>query len=157
MDKYRLRLELGELQDRYINTLDNNRLEQWPELFVEDCLYEIIPKENEDMGLPIPLVRCDNRGMLRDRVISLRHANIYEAHTYRHMVSGLECVQVDAKTADMQSNYLVIKTGLNGESDVYQVGRYIDRVVMTEDGWRYKTKRAIYDTLRVQTLLATPI
>lgn len=157
MDKYRLRLELGELQDRYINTLDTNRLEEWPELFVEDCLYEIMPKENEDMGLPIPLIRCDSRGMLRDRVISLRHANIYEAHTYRHMVSGLECALVDAKTADMQSNYLVVKTGLNGESGVYQVGRYIDRVVMTEDGWRYKTKRAIYDTLRVQTLLATPI
>jgi len=31
-----------------------DRLEEWPSLFTEDCLYEIIPKENEDAGLPAP-------------------------------------------------------------------------------------------------------
>jgi anthranilate 1,2-dioxygenase small subunit len=29
--------------------------------------------------------------------------------------------------------------------------------VRTPDGWRYASKRVIYDTSRVQTLLATPI
>ncbi len=73
-----LRLEMQELQDRYIATIDNDRLEEWPGLFVEDCLYEIMPRENEDAGSASPLMRCDNAAMLRDRVLSLRHANIYE-------------------------------------------------------------------------------
>lgn len=76
------------LQNRYIGHLDNNRLEQWPEMFTEDCTYEIVPKENADLGLPVGIVHCTNRRMLRDRVVSLRHANIYEEHTYRHMTSG---------------------------------------------------------------------
>lgn len=73
--------ELHMLQDRYIGHLDNDRLERWPDLFTEECLYEIVPKENADLGLPIGIVHCTNRRMLRDRVVSLRHANIYEAHT----------------------------------------------------------------------------
>ena len=75
------RFEITELFDRYAAALDNDRLEEWPGFFVEDCLYEVIPKENEDAGLPAPVIHCDNAGMLRDRVLSLRHANIYEKPT----------------------------------------------------------------------------
>jgi Small subunit of phenylpropionate dioxygenase len=58
---------------------------------------------------------------------------------------------------DTESNYVVVQTRSNGESNVYQAGKYYDTVVRTPDGLRYKTKRVIYDTSRVQTLLATPI
>jgi len=52
---------------------------------------------------------------------------------------------------------VVVQTRSNGESNVYQAGKYYDTVVRTPDGLRYKRKRVIYDTSRVQTLLATPI
>jgi anthranilate 1,2-dioxygenase small subunit len=58
---------------------------------------------------------------------------------------------------EMESNYVVIQTLTDGESRVYQAGRYFDRVVRTAQGWRYQHKRAVYDTSRVQTLLATPV
>ncbi len=149
--------EMQQLQERYIAVLDNDRLEEWPELFADDCFYEIMPRENEIAGLPIALVRCDNKGMLRDRVLSLREANIYEAHVYRHFTSGLQISAASATEVTMQSSYAVLQTLQDGETRVYQTGRYADRVVMTPDGWRYGSKRAIYDTLRVQTLLATPV
>jgi len=40
---------------------------------------------------------------------------------------------------------------------VYQAGKYFDRIMRTADGLRYRSKRVVYDTSRVQTLLATPI
>ncbi|WP_211443179.1 anthranilate 1,2-dioxygenase small subunit AndAd [Collimonas humicola] len=149
--------ELHQLQEAYVHALDNDRLEEWPEFFTEDCLYEIIPRENADAGLPIGIIYCDSKRMLRDRVLSLRHANIYEAHSYRHMTSGLMIKAIDADTAETESSYIVIQTLQDGESTVYQAGRYIDRVVRTAAGWRYAKKRVVYDTLRVATLLATPI
>jgi anthranilate 1,2-dioxygenase small subunit len=152
-----LRLELMALQDRYVNTLDNDRLEDWPKLFVEDCFYEIIPKENEDAGLPAPVVQCDNGAMLRDRVLSLRHANIYEKPTYRHFVSGLEFEIIDESTIAMTSNYIVVNTSTAGETSIYQAGRYLDRVVRTENGLRFQSRRVVYDTLRIQTALSIPI
>ncbi len=157
MDDMKLWFELHMLQDRYINTLDNDRLEAWPTLFTEDCLYEIVPKENADMGLPIGIIFCNNRRMLRDRVVSLRNANIFEEHSYRHMTSGLCVMAQKDGVIETESNYVVIQTRTNGESGVYQAGKYYDKVVRTEEGLQYQSKRVIYDTSRVQTLLATPI
>ncbi|HEX3521141.1 MAG TPA: anthranilate 1,2-dioxygenase, partial [Stellaceae bacterium] len=63
----------------------------------------------------------------------------------------------DADSYRVVTNYLVVNTSQNGETEVYQAGQYLDRVVKTPDGLRFKEKRCIYDTLRVQTLLAYPI
>ena len=152
-----LRFALMALQDSYIAALDSDRLEDWPKLFVEDCFYEIIPKENEDEGFPAPVIYCDNAAMLRDRVLSLRNANIYEKPVYRHFVSGLQFEKLDDSNVWMTSNYLVINTSVAGETSIYQAGRYIDRVVKAGDGWRFKSKRVVYDTSRVQTALSIPI
>jgi anthranilate 1,2-dioxygenase small subunit len=152
--------DLHRLQEHYVSVIDTDRLEEWPDLFTEDCVYEIIPKENADLGLPVGIMHCFGRPMLRDRIIALRSANVFEPHTYRHMTSGLEFTPIDADTIDMQSNYVVIQTLTDGESRVYQAGRYFDRVIRTEhteQGWLYQRKRVVYDTSRVQTLLATPI
>ncbi|MEX3630208.1 MAG: anthranilate 1,2-dioxygenase small subunit AndAd [Burkholderia sp.] len=156
-DDISLWLELTMLQNRYLGHLDNNRLESWPEMFTEECLCEIVPKENADLGLPIGIIYCSNRRMLRDHVVSLRHANIYDAHTCRYMTSGLTILAVRGEEIDTESNYVVVQTKSDGESHVYQAGRYFDTVVRTPEGLRYRAKRMIYDTSRVQTLLATPI
>jgi anthranilate 1,2-dioxygenase small subunit len=152
-----LRQELLALQDAYISTLDTDALEQWPDMFVDDCLYEIIPKENVDQNLPAPVIYCDSKKMLRDRVISLRHANIFQPVVYRHFISGLSIQSVEEDQVAMRSSYLVINTSQLGQSVVYQTGRYDDVAVRTADGWRFKSKRAIYDTSRIQTALAIPI
>jgi len=152
-----LRQELLALQDAYISTLDTDALELWPDMFVEDCLYEIIPKENFDLGLPAPVIYCDSKKMLRDRVVSLRNANIFQPVVYRHFISGLSIVAASPDQVEMRSSYLVINTSQLGQSTVYQTGRYHDLVVREEDCWRFKTKRVIYDTSRIQTALAIPI
>jgi anthranilate 1,2-dioxygenase small subunit len=149
--------DLHRLQEHYVSVIDTDRLEEWPDLFTEDGVYEIVSKENADLGLPVGIMHCFGQAMLRDRIVSLRKANVFEPHTYRHMTSGLEFTSVDEDIVDMQSNYVVVQTLTDGESRVYQAGRYFDRVVRTPLGWRYQRKRAVYDTSRVQTLLATPI
>lgn len=151
-----LRQELLALQDEYIATLDTDALELWPEMFVDDCLYEIVPKENEDLGLPAPVIHCDSKAMLRDRVISLRNANIFQPVVYRHFVSGLSFAAGDG-VVEMRSSYLVINTSQLGQSVVYQTGRYHDVVVRDGGRWRFRSKRVIYDTSRIQTALAIPI
>lgn len=152
-----VRLEIQALLDRYIDVIDNDRLEEWPALFVEDCLYEIIPRENEDAGFPAPVMRCDNQRMLRDRVVSLRNANIFSPQNYRHFLSGLAIGASDDCSVDFTCNYLVINSNQAGQSLVYQTGRYLSRAVKTDDGWRFASKRCVFETSRVQTLLALPI
>ncbi len=157
LEEITLWYELHRLQEHYISIIDTDRLEEWPELFTEDATYEIVPKENADLGLSVGLMHCFGRSMMRDRIVALRKANVFEPHIYRHMTSGLEFKRIDTDTVAMESNYVVVRTVSDGDSAVYQAGRYFDHVVRTPDGWRYKSKRAIYDTSRVQTLLVIPV
>lgn len=156
-DNLLLRLELSELQDRYVNALDNDQIEAWPDFFTEDGTYRIVSKENSDRGLPAAIMYCRNQKMMRDRVLALRNANIYEAHRYRHAIGGLVITEVHGDEVTTTSSYIVVNTGQIGESVVYQAGSYIDNVVKRDGQWRYKDKRVVYDTSRVMTLLATPI
>ncbi len=149
--------ELYRLQEHYVSVIDSDRLEEWPALFTEDGVYEIVPKENVDQGLSIGIMHCFGRRMMRDRIVSLRQANVYEPHSYRHLTSGLEFSRIDDTIYAMESNYVVVQTLTDGESRIYQAGRYSDRVVRTAEGWRYQSKRAVYDTSRVATLLVTPV
>jgi anthranilate 1,2-dioxygenase small subunit len=157
MEDLMQRLELSALQDAYVATLDNDRLEDWPKLFTEEALYEIIPRENEEFGFPAPLIRCDNRRMMRDRVLSLRKANIFERPAYRHCLSGLVWRTESDGSFSAETSYVVVNTSQEGESTIYQTGLYRDRIARADEGLRFTSKRCIYDTLRVQTLLAFPV
>ena len=48
--------------------------------------YRVTTAENLERGLPLGLIYATSRAMLRDRVRSLRDANVYEAQRYRHVI-----------------------------------------------------------------------
>src|SRR3990167_8524039 len=152
LQRLQLWTELLELQHRYVSALDTNRLEDWPGFFVEDCRYEIIPKENFDAGFPAPIVYCRNAGMLRDRVLSLRHANIFEDHAYRHATSGLVITSVEDDVVRTQSSYIVVITGQAGDSTVYQAGTFPHYVGFSQKEGAGRNTRGGGGTLRGPTL-----
>ena len=78
--------KVQELQARYMQALDDDRLEDWPDFFADKCRYLVTTAENLSQGLPLGMIYATSRAMLRDRVRSLRQANVYEAQRYRHMI-----------------------------------------------------------------------
>ena len=81
-----LQLKVQDLNARYAAVIDDNKLEAWPDFFVEQGRYRITTAENVERGLPLGMIYATSRAMLRDRVRSLRDANVYEAQRYRHMI-----------------------------------------------------------------------
>jgi hypothetical protein len=77
---------LAALNSDYAACIDADRLEDWPDFFLDDCLYKITTADNHRHGYAAGVIYADSRAMLRDRVAALREANIYERHTYRHIV-----------------------------------------------------------------------
>ncbi|RLA16031.1 MAG: hypothetical protein DRQ52_00515 [Gammaproteobacteria bacterium] len=57
----------------------------------------------------------------------------------------------------VQSNYLVLQTLLDGETKVYNAGKYVDEIVREDGELKFKKKHCIFDTYRIQTLMVTPI
>jgi len=121
-----LRSAVEDLIHAYVQCIDDDRLEEWPDFFTEDCLYQIMPRENTDQGLPIAVMYCDSRGMLQDRVVAHRKANLFAPHLYRHLVSALRVTDQDKGMVTARSNYAVFRTALDpinyGTTEVYSVG-----------------------------------
>jgi len=161
LDETELRLEtqfrVERLIARYALVIDEDALEDWPELFTDDCLYQLIARENADRGLPIAAIFCDSKAMLIDRVVSLRNANIYEKHNYRHIVSGIHIDNIADDTIYVRSNFVVYRTRTSGITEVYSAGIYHDEIVSNDGEFLFRSKRAIFDTNVIDSLLATPI
>ena len=144
-----------ELHSRYAHALDEDRLEDWPNFFTENGKYRIATAENEARGLPLPVMSADSRGMMRDRVASLRHANIYEPQRYRHMVSATLVEKLDDKRVKAIANFLVVRIMENGEAQLFASGRYLDRILLPE--MQYEERVVVCDSRRFDTLLAIPL
>jgi anthranilate 1,2-dioxygenase small subunit len=152
-----LHYQVTELQTEYTRLIDDDRLEEWTNLFTEDCTYKVIPRENADRNLPIATIFCDSRDMLLDRIISLRKANIYPTHHYRHILSNVRILAMEAQGIRAETSYLVLQTRNDGDTAVYNTGRYLDEIVFSEGMLRFRSKIAVFDTNRVNTLMVKPI
>jgi anthranilate 1,2-dioxygenase small subunit len=152
-----LREAAEDLMSDYVDLIDADRLEDWLELFTEDAVYQVLPRENEEQGLPVSLMLCTNKNMLRDRVVSLRNANEYNLHYDRHLVGRVRIAPAQADGWRLEASYAVYQTNLEGQSRLFSVGRYRDRVRLDGGRLRFCEKKVIVDTYSVPTLLATPL
>jgi len=150
-----LRLRVEELHARYAHALDSDELERWPEFFTPNGRYRITTAENEARGLPLPVLYAEGQAMLRDRIASLRHANIYEPQRYRHLVSAVLVEPQGEGTVKSIANFLVVRVMENGESLLFASGRYVDRIALPQ--MRYEERVVICDSRRFDTLLAIPL
>jgi 3-phenylpropionate/cinnamic acid dioxygenase small subunit len=153
-------LQVQQLNARYADALDEGRLDEWPELFTQDGRYLVTTAENFERKLPLSMIYCTSRAMLRDRILGLREANIYEAQRYRHII-GMPLIDVPSDTGEIgaRSNFLVIRIMHTGESLLFASGIYRDRIVRDASGSGAKLAErvVVLDSRQIDTLLAIPL
>lgn len=141
----------------YAHLIDDDRLEEWVELFVDDCTYKILSRENLDAGYPLELMSCNNKAMLRDRILSLREANLYNLHYDKHVLGVVGVQQTDNGAWSVRTNFSVYQTNLSGSTDLFAVGTYHDLIVFEDGRALFKEKIVVNDTFDVARMLSTPI
>jgi anthranilate 1,2-dioxygenase small subunit len=151
------RLELETLYADYAHCLDNDALEEWPEFFTDDCGYRITSAENFDAGLPLGIVYATSKGMLVDRVMALRKANIYEPQRYRHLIGAIKIGAMEGGIVPVVANLIVVRTMQDGEMMLFAAGRSVDRLVRQGEGWKFAKKDIVLDSRQIDTLLAIPL
>jgi 3-phenylpropionate/cinnamic acid dioxygenase small subunit len=154
-----LQLAILDLNARYSQAIDDNRLEVWPGFFTESARYIVTTAENFDRGLPLGMIYATSRAMLQDRVRSLREANIYEPQRYRHVVGVplLESTQDGATRAC--TSFIVVRVMHSGESLVFATGCYRDLIVKdaSDGALRFAERIVVLDSRQIDTLLALPL
>jgi len=141
----------------YAGCIDDDRLEQWHEFFTEDCTYRIVTREGHRKGWAAGVLHCQGQGMLRDRVLSLRRANIFEPHWYRHLVSSTRLKEGTAGGWRLHSNFAIVRTMEGGEQSLFVAGFYDDVVVERAGKLLFHEKTVVLDSNRVDTLLVIPV
>jgi anthranilate 1,2-dioxygenase small subunit/terephthalate 1,2-dioxygenase oxygenase component beta subunit len=146
------------LQARYIQALDDDRLEDWPNFFTDTCRYVVTTADNLAQGMPLGMIYATSRAMLRDRVRSLRDANVYEAQRYRHMIAPPVIERGEGGVVHAQTSFMVVRIMHTGETIMFVTGRYDDRILLDgPDAPRFVEKAVVLDSRVIDTLLAIPI
>ena len=148
---------LVQLQADYAAAVDSGDWDLWPTFFTEACLYKLQPRENHERGFPLATLSFDSQASLRDRVYGIKETLFHDPYYQRHVVGAPVVRSVDGDGIRCESNYAVFRTKLNGLSTVFNVGRYIDRVVPTPAGLRFAERLAIYDSEMIPNSIIYPI
>jgi anthranilate 1,2-dioxygenase small subunit len=148
---------IGRAQAAYARCIDADQLEEWPAFFTEDCFYTVTTADNHREGLEAGLIWADTRGMLTDRVTALREANIYERHSYRHVLGQPFVLDEEGDEVRSETPFLVVRIMRDGSSSLFASGRYLDRYVLDGEDAKLAERVVVCDSSRIDTLLALPL
>jgi anthranilate 1,2-dioxygenase small subunit len=151
--------EIDALQVRYVRSLDRREWTEWLACFSREGSYVCLSRENEEQGLPLPLMMDDCAERLRDRVKMITEvwAGTYEEYATRHFVQRLEARALGPSRYAVESNVLVAYTNRRGISEILVAGSYRDEIVFEGGGAVFIAKTAVLDTIATPRYLVYPV
>ena len=154
-----LRHEIETFNTLYAAALDEQRLMDWVELFDDNAHYVVLSRENFERNLPVGLIYCENKGMIRDRAFALKETAMFAPRYMRHLIANL-AVEAEASdgTIAARANYVVLQVLFDRpDATLHQVGTYYDRFRRTAKGLKLVERRCVYDNLLVPNALCLPV
>jgi p-cumate 2,3-dioxygenase subunit beta len=127
--------------------LDEWRLEEWLDLFTDDCVYEIPAPDlpESDASRTFSLIH-DRRTLLEQRVIRLKkptaHAEFPHSRT-RRLITNVRVLGHTLDEVMVGANFAVYR--LRNGRDVCYVGRYEYVLKVTRGGLKIKHRKVLLD------------
>jgi salicylate 5-hydroxylase small subunit len=150
-------LALTQLYADYASAVDSGQWDLWPEFFTEHCVYRLQPRENHERGFPLATLSFTSKGMLKDRVYGIKETLFHDPYYQRHIVGTPMLRGTEGGQFRCEANYAVFRTKLSNASTVFNVGRYLDTVVRTLEGFKFASRECIYDSEMIPNSIIYPI
>ena len=159
LEQMLLQHEIERFNTAYAKALDEQRLSDWAEMFTPDGFYIVISRENDDKKMPVGLIYCENRGMIRDRAFALEKTAMFAPRYLRHLVTN---TSVEEERPDgtivAAANYAVMQVLFDRpDARIHQLGRYEDVFRRVDGELKLSSRRCIYDSLLVPNALCIPV
>lgn len=153
-----LRDKLQGLIDDCAYALDDEDIDRWPSFFTESAVYHVTTKENHRDGLPIGVIRCVGRGMMFDRVKAFHTANIFEPHSYNHLLGRPVFSMGPAPgTYLSRCNFQIVRIMQDGRSELYATGKYLDTIVLEQGQSKFQERIVVIDSRHIDILMVIPL
>jgi anthranilate 1,2-dioxygenase small subunit len=143
----------------WAHAIDQDRVEDIAALMRPDGRYTVTSRFNHDRGLPMAIIDAHSAAQLRDRIKSMRLANIYQPQSYRHVISGVQVMGQDTSgLLQVRSSFVVVRTmELMGDSMLFASGESHDLIDLEGPAPRFVQRRMIFDSRAVETLMVIPL
>jgi len=152
-----LQFAVEQLYTRSAKYLDDGPIEQWAELFTNECAYQIISRPNFESDLPLAIMRCDSKGMLKDRIVAVESTMMYEPRYLRHHITNVMVSEMKDGSCVACANFSVIETLPDELPRILITGHYQDRIVSRDAGLLFAEKYCIYDSDLIPNTIVFPV
>lgn len=149
--------QLTRLYSDYAAALDAGEWEKWPDFFIEDCVYKVLPRENYERGFPLATMAFESRGMLKDRIYGATETIFHDPYYQRHVVGAPRVLLVQDGRIESEANYAIFRTKPSQLTTVFNVGRYLDVIRQTPGGLKFESRLCIFDSELIPNSLIYPI
>jgi 3-phenylpropionate/cinnamic acid dioxygenase small subunit len=151
------RLEIEDFNYAYADTLDRFDVDGWVEYFTEDALYHVIARDNEESGLPLGLIYCEGKAMMKDRAYALLNTEMF-APRYLHLsITNTRALKIEGDMIHAVANYTLVETLVEEPSRVQQVGKYRDIFKRTPNGLLLQERKCVFDSVMIDNCLVFPV
>jgi salicylate 5-hydroxylase small subunit len=151
-----LRLAVADLNAEYASCLDNREFERWPDFFTDDAVYRLQPRENFDRGLPLATMAFESKGMLRDRVYAVTQTLFHIPYATRHVVGWPRVTFANGEIC-AEASYAVVRVRDNELPELFNVGRYIDRIAIVGGRLLFRQRLCVFDSVLIPNSVIYPI
>ncbi|WP_428535151.1 aromatic-ring-hydroxylating dioxygenase subunit beta [Rhodopila sp.] len=145
-----------DFYDEYYSALDDVRLDEWPGLFTEACIYRVIPRENYEEGYTLSTIYAESRGMLVDRVMGLTRTQMYAPRSYRRFPGPLRIVARDDAGVQVRHNLLMVQTLIDKQTEIVLSAVCHDVVVVDDGRLRLRQRIVVFDSEMLPNSLIYP-
>ena len=157
MVNFETHLALTQLYADYALAVDSGHWDLWPEFFTEQAIYKLQSRENFERGFPLCTLSFTSKGMLKDRVYGIQETLYHDPYYQRHVVGAPVVRSVEEGRIHAEANSAVFRTKLDKASTVFNVGRYIDTIVLTSEGLKFAERLCIFDSEMIPNSIIYPI
>lgn len=152
------RLEIEEFNYAYADTLDRMDVDGWVEYFTDDAFYHVIARDNYESGLPLGLIYCEGKAMMKDRAFALLNTEMFAPRYLQLSITNTRALAIDGNEIRATANYTLIETLVEEPSRLQQAGKYRDVFVRDADGaLKLKERICIYDSVMIDNCLVFPV
>lgn len=151
------RFEIEEFHAAYAATLDRFDVDGWVEFFTDDAIYHVVARDNEESGLPLGLIYCEGKAMMKDRAYALLNTEMFAPRYLQLSITNTRVISVDGGEISAEANYQLFETLVEEPTRVQQVGKYRDVFVRANEGLLLKHRKCIYDSIMIDNCLVFPV
>jgi 3-phenylpropionate/cinnamic acid dioxygenase small subunit len=147
------RESVQELVQRTAMLLDAEDFDAWVKLFDDGGVYELTAYSPEIRRWMT--WQSSDRTVL-DKMLKEVGEHVRDTARRRHIV-GMPLVEINGDEGQVFSNFSLFRTLPDGQSSLYMVGQYDDRIIRRAGAWLYTSHKVVADTRVLDTFTHIPI